>query len=481
MNDPLRRIVDRFEQISAIPRCSKHEAQIAAWLQQWAQERSLRVRRDAVGNLCIRVPPSEGHAGAATMILQGHMDMVCERTPQSNHDFTADPIRVIREGEWLQADQTTLGADNGIALALALAAVEADTPHPALELLFTVDEESGLLGASGLDPDLIEGSLLVNLDSEEEGVFTIGCAGGEETRLHLPVETADPPSEMKVFEIEIGGLRGGHSGIDIHKNRASANNLLGRLLLHFDSTVELRLVSLRGGTVHNAIAREASAGIALHPDAKERVDEQIEAVFAVFRREYPAEASLDIRMRAIDATGHAADALDSASTRCVIRLLAALPHGVARMTPAMPELVETSSNLATVELQGGRCRILCSQRSSVMSRLEELTGRVESAAVLAGARTERVNHYPAWEPAEDSALLERCRSLYASLFERQPGIQTIHAGLECGLIGSRKPGLDMISLGPTIENPHSPDERLHLPSVERTWKFLIALLESYAR
>jgi dipeptidase D len=478
--DPIQTVVERFEQVSAIPRCSKNEGAIAAWLQRWAAERSFAARRDAVGNLCIRIPASGADPSAPTIALQGHMDMVCEKTPGSKHDFTSDPIRPIRDGDWLRADQTTLGADNGIALALALAIAEARTTRPPLELLFTVDEESGLLGASRIDPGLFEGSILLNLDSEEEGVFTIGCAGGEETRLHLDLASAPPGSDSAVLDIEVSGLRGGHSGIDIHKNHASANKLLTRLLQCFLQQTDLFLISLQGGTVHNAIARDASARIVCRRQARVGLREPAERLFEIFRREYPDETDLSVRLQEDQNKEPPSEALDAASTRRIVHLLGALPHGVARMTPDMPDLVETSSNLATVEVQNRTGRILSSQRSAVMSRLEEITSQVKSAGTLAGARTERVNHYPAWEPAVNSPLLARCRSVYASVFEQQPGVQTIHAGLECGLIGARKPGLDMISFGPTIENPHSPQERLHLPSLERTWRFLTALLESYA-
>lgn len=478
MQNDIQPIIERFEQVSAVPRCSKNEAQIARWLENWAAEQSLPTRRDDSGNLCIGVPASGAADRAPTIVLQGHMDMVCEKTPDSAHNFSSDPIRPIRDGDWLKADRTTLGADNGIALAMALAVVDARISHPPLELLFTVDEESGLLGASRLDPGLIEGDILLNLDSEEEGVFTIGCAGGEETRLHLSLESAPPPPDSAMFEIAVGGLRGGHSGMDIHKNRASANNLLARLLRGFLQETEFLLFSLQGGSVHNAIARDASARLVCRAEAGDRLRERTARLLEVFRREYPDEAALAVDLQA-EGAADLSETLDAASTRSVIHLLGALPHGVARMTPGMPERVETSSNLATVELQHRTCRILSSQRSAVMSRLEEITGRVESAGILAGGSTERVNRYPAWEPAMNSALLARARKVYASLFGDQPGVQTIHAGLECGLIGSRKPGMDMISFGPTIENPHSPEERLHLPSLDRAWKFLTALLESY--
>jgi dipeptidase D len=440
------------------------------------------VRQDAAGNLCVAVPAAEAPERTPTVVIQGHMDMVCEKTPDSAHNFSSDPIRQIVEGDWLRADRTTLGADNGIALALAMELAEdPQLVRPPLELLFTADEESGLIGAKNLDPDLFTGRILLNLDSEEEGIFTVGCAGGTEIRIRRSLAALPLSGDVTVMDLTVGGLRGGHSGVDIDKHRASANKLLARLLQAVQVQSTIRLVAVNGGTVHNAIARDAAARIACDTPAVAAVKALVTAGQTIFANECGAlEPSLQLRATPVDGGPAGAAALNPADTAWVVRLLLALPHGVAGMSAAIDGLVESSDNLATVELASGSLTVLTSQRSSVMSRLAELNDRVTSIAALAGADTELENSYPAWEPDMASALLKRCQTVYRDRFGKNPAVRMIHAGLECGIIGSKKPGMDMVSVGPTIENPHSPDERLHIPSIARTWEFLSALLKSYA-
>ena len=481
MNDITGKVIDNLARINAIPRCSKKEEKIARWFADWAAERRYPTRRDEAGNLCIKVPASPGHEAAPTVILQGHMDMVCEKTPDSRHDFDNDPIRLVRNGDWISADRTTLGADNGIALALALTlAEEPAVVHPPLELLFTVDEESGLLGAKNLDPGLVDGRILLNIDSEEEGVFTIGCAGGQETRIRLGLQRTAEPSDHRHFDLTISGLRGGHSGIDIHKPRASANVLMARALQAISRVTPIGIVSIKGGTVHNAISRDAAARIICAPPHLEGVQQVVGECRETFSNEYGAgDPQCDIRLNKIATEAIGGDTLTAADTRKAIALLLALPHGVTRMSADIDGLVETSNNLATVALSGASFEILSSQRSAVMTRLAEITARIHAIADLAGAAATDENSYPAWEPNLDSALLLRCKAVYRDRFGKDPLVQTIHAGLECGLIGARKPGMDMISFGPTIENPHSPDEKLFVPSVVRVWDFIVHLLASY--
>jgi dipeptidase D len=481
MNDITRKIIDNLARINAIPRCSKKEEKIARWFVDWAAERRYPTRRDEAGNLCIKVPATAGREAAPTVILQGHMDMVCEKTPDSRHDFDSDPIRLVRNGDWISADRTTLGADNGIALALALTlGDEPAVVHPPLELLFTVDEESGLLGAKNLDPGLVDGRILLNIDSEEEGVFTIGCAGGQETRIRLDLQRTADPSDRRYFDLTISGLRGGHSGIDIHKPRASANVLMARVLHAISRLTSFDIVSLKGGTVHNAIARDAAGRISCAPQQIEGVQQVVAECRKTFANEYGAgENQLDIRLNEAATKTIDDGALTATDTRKAIALLLALPHGVTRMSADIEGLVETSNNLATLALSGTGVEILSSQRSAVMTRLAEITARIHAVADLAGAAATDENSYPAWEPSLDSALLQRCKAVYRDRFGRDPVVQTIHAGLECGLIGARKPGMDMISFGPTIENPHSPDEKLFVPSVARVWDFIVQLLASF--
>ena len=481
MTDITRKVIDNLARINAIPRCSKKEEKIARWFADWATEQRHPTRRDEAGNLCIKVAATPGHEATPTIILQGHMDMVCEKTPDSRHNFDSDPIRLVRAGDWISADRTTLGADNGIALALALTlAEEPAVVHPPLELLFTVDEESGLLGAKNLDPGLVDGRILLNIDSEEEGVFTIGCAGGQETLIGLELQRTAAPLDHHNLDLVISGLRGGHSGIDIHKPRASANVLMARTLQAISRVMPIGIVSIKGGTVHNAIARDAAARITCTPQHLEGVQQVVAECRETFSNEYGAgESQLDIRLNeaAIQTAGDGA--LTAADSRKAIALLLALPHGVTRMSADIEGLVETSNNLATVALSGASFEILSSQRSAVMTRLTEITARIHAIAELAGSTATDENSYPAWEPNLDSALLHRCKAVYRDRFGKDPEIQTIHAGLECGLIGAMKPGMDMISIGPTIENPHSPDEKLFVPSVIRVWDFIVHLFASY--
>jgi dipeptidase D len=481
MDKTTKKIIDKLQQINRNPRCSKDETRISRWIEAWANDRGFAIRKDAAGNICIDIPATAGYENTPILIIQGHMDMVCEKTKDSGHDFSKDPIRLVYDGDWLKADGTSLGADNGIALAMALELAEDDTTvHPPLELLFTVNEESGLIGAKDLDADLFKGHILLNIDSEEEGEFTVGCAGGQDTRIRLGLRMGEAPDDHQLYDLTVRGLTGGHSGIDIQKHRASANKLLARGLLAVNKAADSCIVSLKGGTVHNAIARDATACITCHPNQADRVQQLIAALENTMRSEYAAgESSLGLAFS--PAADHSFDgrSLTPEDTLRVIHLLQALPHGVADMSADIEGLVETSNNLATVEIADGTLNILSSQRSSVMSRLEEITSRIESTAALTGAATADENSYPAWQPDMTSPLLKHCTKVYNSCFGKDPVVQSIHAGLECGIIGAKKTGMDMISFGPTIENPHSPEEKLYIPSIARVWEFLIALLESY--
>ena len=475
------KILERFEQISSIPRGTKREEKISQWLKSWAEERGFSYQADHTGNLVIYVPASTGMEDAPIIILQGHMDMVCEKTSDSDHDFTCDPIHVLRDGDWLKADRTTLGADNGIAIAIALTLAEdPNVAHPSLELLFTVEEEIGIVGASGLDTRLISGKTMINLDSEEEGTFIVGCAGGKTTFIHLPCAQETLPSDHDIFHLSISGLQGGHSGADIHKHRASANKILARALDRIVQKVPIRLVALKGGTARNAIARDAEVSFAC-PRGNETVFREMITAFELeAREEYSkADAGLSISFepsqRKSDVKGFGL--ADSAK---IIWLLMALPHGVMYMSASVEGFVETSTNLAVLELKEDGLHITTLQRSNVMSRLDEIDRHIEAVARLAGAEINFTEGYPAWQPDLDSPLLDRSMNVYESLFGQKPAVSIIHAGLECGIIGDRCGGLDMVSLGPTIKGAHSPDEKLLIPSVERVWSLLVALLHSFA-
>ncbi|MBR9982314.1 MAG: aminoacyl-histidine dipeptidase [Desulfatitalea sp.] len=477
----LATILDYFEQINAIPRCSKDEARLGQWLHDWAAERQLERRRDAAGNLVVKVPASPGMADRPTVIIQGHMDMVCEKTPDSMHDFSRDPIRSKRDGDWLMADRTTLGADNGIALAYALALAEDPTiQRPPLELLFTVDEETGLNGVKEMPADLISGKMLINLDSEDEGVFTIGCAGGMETLCSMPLNKEPFPAGWELHQVLVGGLRGGHSGIDIDKQRGNANKILARTLMHLHREMKLKIVTMAGGTRHNAIARDAMTVVACPPGEGIRVRERVARLEAILKGEY---AGLDDGL-CIKATTSDLDTevvwSEETSLR-VLNLLLALPHGVAGMSKTIEGLVESSSNLATMAVEQEVLRILMSQRSASSAKLVALSETVHAIAGLANCQFVDENKYPPWQPDMNAPLLQTAQAVYAGLFGKEPVLEVIHAGLECAIIGERCPGMQMISFGPDIENPHSPTERMRISSVGKVWCFLVALLEAIGR
>jgi dipeptidase D len=485
MNPETQQILDYFKAINAIPRCSGNEAKLSNWLQQWAVENGFAVKLDAAGNLKITAAATNGYENAPPIVLQGHMDMVCEKTPDTDHDFMKDPIQLIHDGDWLRAEKTTLGADNGIALALGMALVnDSGVARPATELLFTVNEETGLNGAKKLEDGFIDGKLLLNVDSETEGVFTVGCAGGQHTRIHKDLEFVELTERFTLFKISVRGLKGGHSGLDIHRRRANANKILGRVLSRITTACDIRLVSFHGGTAHNAIPRDAVAIVACESSRIKTMQQIISEMKPTIQREYAAtEKNLMLSLLQLENNNDTEKALTAADTAGVINLLMAIPHGARDLSLIFENVVETSNNLATVNIdaENSALHILTSQRSSVVSELADMTATIVAIAALAGAAASVDNGYPPWQPDMDSSLLERCKNLYRQQFGRDPVIKAAHAGLECAIIGSRYDGMDMISLGPTIENPHSPDERLNIPSVERVWTFLVALLQSYKR
>lgn len=466
-----------FSAISEIPRESRNEAQIRNWLVNWAKEHGCSSKTDDVGNVVIQVPATAGYEQSPTVVLQGHMDMVCEKTKDSDHDFAVDPIQLVHDGEWLTAVDTTLGADNGIAIAMALAVVDGGFAHPPIELLFTVDEETGLTGAQALQPGFIEGKILLNLDSEDEGVFTVGCAGGRDTQSAVPVEFGPIPEDFVFWKVIAGGMSGGHSGVDIHEQRANAIKVLARGLgLIAKASSELRVASLEGGTAHNAIPRDAEALIALPAGDVEAAQSVAADLAETLKLEF-TKTDPRISFRLEDAAGSDSGTTPAGTARLVDFVLA-VPHGVFAMSDDIDGLVETSDNLAKVALEGGMAKVLTSQRSSSMPRLTLLTDTVEAVARLAGGTAESDEGYPSWQPNMDSPLLAQCVDVYKGLFDKEPVVEIIHAGLECGLIGDCYPGMDMISFGPTIKNPHCPDEKLHMPSVGLVWQLLVALLES---
>ncbi len=474
-----KKILEAIERLSQIPRRSKKEEKIAAWLKDWAESNGFEVRQDNVLNTVIEVPASTGYEKSETLVIQGHMDMVCEKAKGSTHDFDKDPIEfVYTDNGWLKANQTTLGADNGIAIAMAMvAATDADVPHPKMELLFTIDEETGLTGATSLKPGFIKGKQLLNIDSEDEGVFTVGCAGGKDAKVILPFVANETLASHKAMRLVAGGMFGGHSGVDIGLARANAIKILFRAIHLIGKECDIRISTVKGGTARNAIPRDAEAVVLIPSSAVGQAGEIIATADKTVRTEY-AKTDPNIKLELIDEPGNH-NATDAATTNNVVHTLLVYPDGVADMSKDIEGLVETSNNLATVDVNDGELTILSNQRSSNMDRLGLHCDRILAVGKMAGAEAHTSGGYPSWQPNMDSKLLARCEAVYEKKFGKKPVVEAIHAGLECGIIGSKYDGMDMISFGPTIKHPHSPDEKIEIDSIGKVWDFLVALFESY--
>ena len=474
-----KEILTCFEELSRVPRSSKNEAKIRGWLEDWARKNSFESKADKAGNLVIRVPATKGYEKAPTVVLQGHLDMVCEKTPDSKHDFSKDPIKFVYDGEWLRADKTTLGADNGIAIAMALvAATDKEMAHPPLELLFTVDEETGLTGANALEPGFINGKYLLNLDSEDEGTFTVGCAGGLNTVSTFSLEFENLPSGYKCAKINAGGMKGGHSGVDIHRWRANAIVVLGRALANLTQKVDLRISDIIGGSAHNAIPRDSTVTVVIKDADYDKAVKGLSEFEKIVKREFKntdPELALTIKPE-----GKAPQkVLTVNSTKKTINIILAIPHGVAAMSTDIETLVETSNNFANIKIENQKLEILTSQRSSFISRLHCITDKICAVTKVAGGESVNEGGYPPWPVNMDSPLLAKCVNLYEKKYGKKPVVEAIHAGLECGIIGDKYEGMDMISFGPTMKNVHSPDEKLFVPSIGKVWDFTVELLGSF--
>ncbi len=463
-----------FEEISAIPRCSGNEEELRQYILKVAKENGLESRVDESGNVLLN---ESGGSRSPKAVLQAHMDMVCEKNSSVEHDFETDPIELTREDGWVTAKGTTLGADNGIGVALALAVATGNYDLGPFEYLFTVDEERGLNGAAGLEPEFFRADKLINLDSEEFGAFTIGCAGGGKTKISLPLNYEEVKPESGSVELQLSGLEGGHSGEDIDKGRANANKLLARLLDGLWQVGDFRLVEINGGDKHNAIPRESSALVSPGADPV-NFKEEARELFSVMREEYEVtEENMSLRVE--DDSGETARVMTEESSRAVIELLRALPNGVMAYDQRFESTVETSTNLASVRSEAGQLEVLVSSRSSRESKLESLRGRVEIIARAFGASVEENKAYPAWQPDPDSDLLAEAERVFEELYGCSPEVRTIHGGLETGIIGEKVKGIEMLAIGPDIESPHSPEERLKIDSVRKFWEFLLELLGSF--
>jgi dipeptidase D len=466
-----------FDAITRVPRPSKHEEQIIGWLEDFARAEKLEYRKDGAGNLVIRKPASEGMGSAPTVVLQTHVDMVAEKNRDVSFDFLKDPIQAYVEGGWVRARGTTLGADDGIGMAAVLAILTDRTlEHGPIEALFTVDEETGLTGASNLEPDMLTGKYLVNLDSEEEGEITIGCAGGIDTVAEFRYEKTAVDREAEAFDLTIKGLTGGHSGDDIEKGYANANKLLARFLLTATEERGLRLSFFDGGNLRNAIPREAFALFTVPNGQAAALKKDFERFAREVREEFlHTEPKMSLSLNGAEA----AHVIDHPTQIRLLQALAGLPNGVLAMSRTMPGLVETSSNLASVKFTDGeRIVVTTSQRSSVESAKHAARQSVASVFRLAGAQVSHSDGYPGWAPDPGSHLLKTAEAVYRGLFGADARVKAIHAGLECGLFLRKFPRLEMISIGPTLRGVHSPDERLEIATVDKFWRHLVAILQN---
>jgi len=469
---------ENFYSLTQIPRPSGKKKEIAEFLLNYGMSLGLESEQDEIGNVLIRKPASPGYENHPGVILQGHMDMVPQKNNDTQHDFEKDPIRAYIEHnqEWVTADGTTLGADNGIGVATAMAILaDKSVVHPPLEAFFTVDEETGMYGANALKGGWLRGKVLLNLDSETEGELYIGCAGGIDGTARFPFEPVDVEEGDIAFKVTVSGLKGGHSGCDIHLQRANANKLMFRFLKKAVMEYEARLVSVQGGSLRNAIPREAEAVVTIPADGKDEFMEFVDVCEDYMIKEYDGvEDNIHFTAEVVPCPKQQ---MPEDVQDFLIHAITVCPHGVFRMIPEMPDVVETSNNLSTVSMDGNCVKVLNLTRSSVESRKYELASMIHSAFSVAGAEIEFTGAYPGWKPNTRSRILGVMKEIYQKEFGNEPRVITIHAGLECGIIGKNYPDMDMISFGPTIEHPHSPDERVNIASVQKFYQFVLATLK----
>ena len=477
-----QKVFDIFAQICKVPRPSKHEEQISRWLQSFAAAHGIECVADEAMNVIMRVPATPGYEDREGVILQAHMDMVCEKNGDVSHDFMTDPIETYIDGEWLKAKGTTLGGDDGIGISMALAAItDPELPHPAIECLFTVDEETGLTGAMKLQDGMLRHKRLINLDSEDDGQIFIGCAGGIDTlaKMHYEPQILNPKSEILnaiPIRLSVSGLLGGHSGDDINKGRANANQILVWFLARIMPQTEVQLASINGGNLRNAIAREAEAVIAIPMAFKEQIRiewnhfvAQMEQVFGAVE----TDMRLDLETTDMPETFIPAD-----KAYRLVMALCECPHGMIAMSHDIPGLVETSTNLASIKMKDGYIEVNTSQRSSKESSKHHLKWVVEQALSMACDEVTHGDGYPGWTPNPSSPLLDITKKAYIDLFKSEPKVLAIHAGLECGLFLEKYPYLDMVSIGPQMYGVHSPQERLSIPSTDRCYSWLCQILKT---
>ena len=465
-----------FDALAAIPRASTKEAAARNYVLSIAAKHKLAVEHDQVGNTVVRKPAHPGRESAPMALLQGHLDMVCEKNEGTAHNFDTDPIKVRREGDWLTAEGTTLGADNGVGVAAALAVMEStDIAHGPLEFVFTIDEETGLTGAAEFPPGMLKSKYFLNLDNEEKDTICIGCAGGIKTTARRKVTLRDAKGDT-AWRIKVSGLQGGHSGVDIHQGRGNAVRILGGILQSAIETLPVEIASLTGGSAQNAIPREASAVVVLDAAREQDLRSLITKLHAEHKADLGGfDSDLQVSVEKVD---RPAKVIDTNDAKQAVHLLATLHHGILAMSPDVPGLVQNSTNLAIVSTKGDVIEIVTSQRSAIESSKLGAARMVATACKLAGFEIEHTGSYPGWKPEPTSDIVRKLQSVHEKVFGHSANLIAMHAGLECGVIGEKYPGMQMVSFGPTIVGPHSPNERVEISSVEGFWRYLKAVLES---
>lgn len=467
-----------FYSLTQIPRPSKKEVKAVEFLYDFGKSLGLETIKDEVGNIIIRKPATPGMEKRKGVILQGHIDMVPQKNADKVHDFEKDPIEAWVDGEWVRAKGTTLGADNGLGVAVAMSVLESkDLKHGPVEVLVTVDEETGMTGARALEPGILKGDILINLDSETEGELYVGCAGGLDITAELPYGTVPAPTHYRPYLLTVKGLKGGHSGMDIILYRANANKVMARVLLPLLRDMGVKLVSIDGGSLRNAIPREAFAQILVPEENVAGVTACIGTVGEAVKSEYAA-TDPDISVFATEQDGVPAGYMEDSAALAAMRAVSGCPDGVWRMSDAVPGLVETSNNTAIVKSENGRLYVKTLMRSSVDTAKEAMAEQARAVFELAGFKVTFSGGYPGWAPDSSSPILHTMKEVYRSLYGKEPAVMAIHAGLECGILGGAYPHWDMVSCGPTILSPHSPDERANVATVEKWWKFVTATLEN---
>ena len=466
-----------FEELSQIPRCSGNEKAVSDYLVEFSKERNLEVIQDDALNIIIKKPGTKGYENAPKVILQGHMDMVCEKNKNTVHDFDKDPIKLRVIDDMIWATDTTLGADNGIAVAYCLAILDSnDIPHPPLEVLVTTEEETGMGGVSNLDPKNLSGKILINIDSEEEGTLLVSCAGGLRNKVIIPVKREKVPSNLLSYSIKIRGLKGGHSGMEINKGRGNANKLMGRVLHSLNKDLDLKLVKVNGGAKMNAIPREADAMVLIGSHHKEDIENTINELNRMFKKELQSQDSgVNIEVEYID------ENVDKAFTKetmnKVISALMLIPNGVQTMSMNIEGLVESSTNIGVLTTTDDSVLLESAIRSSVRSLKYEIVDRIETMAKVLDAKSKNEAEYPEWEYKADSYIRDVFVKVHKDMYDKEPEVTAIHAGLECGFFGEKLGDLDMISFGPFMYDVHTPDEHLNIPSTVRSWEYLLNVLK----